>query len=51
MSSEWYPSVPPPWSVPFIDGQSTRMFGQNFKASIKVKLEKNMNVRQPQNEV
>lgn len=27
------------------------MFWQNFKASIKVKLEKNMNVRQPQNEV
>lgn len=27
------------------------LFCQNFKASIKVKLEKNMNVRQPQNEV
>ena len=27
------------------------MFWQNFKASIKVKLEKNTNVRQPQNEV
>lgn len=27
------------------------MFWQNFKASIKVKLEKNTNARQPQNEV
>lgn len=27
------------------------MFWQNFKASVKVKLEKNTNVRQPRNEV